>query len=115
MNDKPVCCERVFHTGAYRSVPCSKPVKVTRDGVHYCTIHDPERVAERIAKSNAKFAQQMEAQRKSQMLPNAAPDLLEACRAFLRAGIGNSTDFSLQAEAFDLAREAVKKATGGQR
>lgn len=42
----------------------------------------------------------------------AAPELLQAMRAFLISGIGNSTHYELQAEAHRLARAAIAKATG---
>jgi len=43
------CCERVSELGGWHSHPCTKPVKVIRDGKPYCTIHDPEREKARIA------------------------------------------------------------------
>lgn len=39
----PVCSERVLASEGWRRHPCSKPVRVERDGKPYCTVHDPER------------------------------------------------------------------------
>lgn len=59
MNDKPRCCELVMGTGSYASfkkTPCTRPVRVTVDGKHYCAIHDPVKVAQRAAKSRERWS-----------------------------------------------------------
>ena len=42
------CCEQVIRSGMrFHLFPCSNPYHVTRNGKHYCRVHDPEAVAER--------------------------------------------------------------------
>lgn len=49
------CCVRIYGgMSTFRGSPCSKPAKVERDGKHYCNTHDPVRVSERRAASQAK-------------------------------------------------------------
>lgn len=56
MNDKPRCCVRIFGKGyGFGGSPCSKPVRVTVDGKHYCAIHDPAKAAERAAKRRERW------------------------------------------------------------
>ena len=43
------CSERVSDAYSWHNHPCTKPVKVERDGKPYCTIHDPEHKKARIA------------------------------------------------------------------
>lgn len=50
------CCVRVFPKGGgFRQVPCRLTAKVERDGKHYCTTHDPVRVAEKHAAKEAAY------------------------------------------------------------
>jgi len=42
----------------------------------------------------------------------AAPDLLAALELFRKSGIGNSTDFEIQAKAFEAMSAALLKAKG---
>lgn len=44
----------------------------------------------------------------------AAPDLLTALLLYISSGIGNSTDFEKQREAYSAARAAIAKAKGDQ-
>lgn len=47
------CRAGVYREGFRYSEACGKPGKVVRDGVSYCTVHDPERVE---ARREARFA-----------------------------------------------------------
>lgn len=44
----------------------------------------------------------------------AAPELLGALEKYINAGIGNSTDFALQHDAYSKAYVAIKQARGEQ-
>jgi hypothetical protein len=53
------CCERVYGVGRmFNGSPCANKAKVERDGNHYCTVHDPVRVKEKIDARNAKWQAQ---------------------------------------------------------
>ena len=47
------CCHKRYRN--YHDVSCGKPAKVERDGMHYCTIHDPVRIKSRDEKRNARW------------------------------------------------------------
>jgi len=89
MNDKLRCCVRIYGTGySFKGSPCTKPVRITVDGKHYCAIHDPAKVAERRAKVQAKANARQEARnahyevRKETERRAACFDtLVAACRA----------------------------------
>jgi hypothetical protein len=54
MPDRKRCCEEVREEGRWpRWHPCTRPVTITVEGKDYCTIHSPEKVAERRAKAHA--------------------------------------------------------------
>ena len=50
--DKKVCTESVCFDG-WHYTSCSKPVVVERDGLPYCTIHDPEYIKAKRSKRDA--------------------------------------------------------------
>lgn len=58
----PNQCHTRVAGSLFRAYQCSRPVKIVRDGLNYCTIHDPEYIkAKREAKqkeSDAKWARQ---------------------------------------------------------
>ena len=105
-----VCSVTVYRSREGRSGQCGNPVKVEREGLPYCTIHDPQRSrAKEISKCwmrvrgrlcgrpavetqygygrcAAHSRATVEAQRR---LQEAAPALLAACKALLRPRYSN--------------------------
>lgn len=53
MGDRRQCSVKVYDVGGWHSFPCEKPATVERDGVLYCTIHDPEYKKAKAAKREA--------------------------------------------------------------
>lgn len=76
--EKTPCCKSLMD--GYHLVRCRKPATVEREGRHYCTIHDPVRVAEKDEARSAKWEAKMVEQRKAWALHAAAPELLEALK-----------------------------------
>lgn len=74
MSETKQCCKA--RMDGYHIVGCRKPATVERDGRHYCTIHDPVRVAEKDKARSEKWEARMVEQRKVHALHAAAPDLL---------------------------------------
>ena len=83
----PNCCETV-RAGTdgwktrYRT--CTRKGSVERDGKWYCGQHDPQAKASRAAKNMAAWDARSKANRAKFLLDAAAPDLLAACKEFVR-------------------------------
>jgi len=52
---KARCATTVYGSGNFGGWPCIKPVKVERNGMMYCTIHDPEYVKAKNDKRQLKW------------------------------------------------------------
>ena len=50
------CSERIYGGYTVTGYPCSKPATVERNGKHWCTIHDPERVKQKAKERNERWA-----------------------------------------------------------
>jgi len=75
-----MCCETFATAGMafYRSKPCGKKAKVEVDGLHYCGVHDPIKVAAKRVERTAKWDAKRASKRKELALSSAAPMLLDA-------------------------------------
>jgi hypothetical protein len=47
MNEKILCCKRVYVNGSFRGHQCSSAGSLEHDGKHYCKKHHPPTVAEK--------------------------------------------------------------------
>ncbi len=108
----------VSRMDGYHLVGCRKPAKVERAGRHYCTIHDPVRVAEKDKARSDKWEAERIQQRKKWAMEAAAPDLLEALKE-LRQSIsigsseyGEELSRDVHPETAQKADRAIAKAEG---
>ena len=129
----PTCCARTWPKGSYSQGTCGRKASAEVDGKHYCGTHNPIKVAERRAAQEAIYEQRSkefhaEWDRKKEAARRAEcfPDLLAACKAMVAwddaennarpyvedGGIAFRNRLQLCAEAFDKARDAIKKAEG---
>lgn len=77
---KERCCERVHDGGRWPSFhQCMHKAVCEEGGKHYCGIHNPAKVRERMAKSNEKWNKDCDKRR----MERAAPELYEALKAIL--------------------------------
>lgn len=97
---RPGCSERIYERGWPH--PCSRDGVVERNGKWYCRQHDPEKVAERVRKRDAKY----EADQKRWQLRCACDEARDnlvklACehRAMLPAPVQEAIDAYLAAVA----------------
>jgi hypothetical protein len=106
------CCKKISNRDAWHPVyhTCGKPAKVEVDGKHYCGIHDPIKRERREQERQQGRDAEWQESRRIQRLHNASQDMLDTLQ-FL---IHNCTAefYSPWAEALDMARKAVTKATG---
>ena len=109
MTDTPKCCGKVL--GTFGIYICSKSGKFTRDGKHYCGMHDPVRIAEKNAERAAKWKAESEqnrlaheARKEQVRRAECFPDLLDALKMCWDLGIDNTC--------VPKVRAAIKKATG---
>lgn len=120
-----MCSARIYGTGkTFRGSPCSKPAKVERDGKHYCTFHDPERVnARRAAKRAAMQARATArlAERDAEQARNNEIARRAECYQDLLAALQSSRELNAWAmECFGFDADlsgtdaAIAKATGAQ-
>lgn len=135
-----MCSARIYGPGkTFRGSPCSKPAKVERDGKHYCTLHDPERVNARRAAKRARqqarvaerrAARDAEQARNNEIVRRAEcyPELLAALQWMVDNDDTNEGDEplpdhggltwneinSLFIAGLNKARAAIAKATGAQ-
>ncbi len=86
---------------------CSKPTKFNVDGKDYCAIHNPDAVAARRQKSDARWHAQLARESASRRLTAAAPDLLSIAKRWAVAGILEWGDSDLMTQ----TRAAIAKAT----
>ena len=112
MTDTPKCCGKVL--GTFGIYICSKSGKFTRNGKHYCGMHDPVRIAEKNAERAAKWKAESEqnrlaheARKEQVRRAECFPDLLEACIALQMEARAQNCGLMI-------ADEAITKATGGQ-
>lgn len=75
-----MCCAVIWDSSFSRFRPkqCSKVAKVERSGKHYCTIHDPERIAQKKAERSEKWEEKYREDEKRRLMERAAPYLYEA-------------------------------------
>ena len=76
------CCKNVW--AGHHSYPCTKPVKVERDGKHYCTIHDPARVAKKRAAKDAEWNAKWAKQNAERDTAKREADFASACIRAIR-------------------------------
>lgn len=98
------CSAKVSRGSTSRFYDCRKLAKVTRDGKHYCSVHDPVTISVRHGVSKERAEERMKRAR----IELRGPMLLNALRLYLKAGLGNSTDHELQLTAYNAARKAVE-------
>lgn len=69
------CSEHIFSQwGDHR---CSKPVTVQREGKLYCTIHDPERIAQKQAERDAEWQTERLADAQKRLRAECAEEALK--------------------------------------
>ena len=114
MTDTPKCCGKVL--GTFGIYICSKSGKFTRDGKHYCGMHDPVRIAEKNAERAAKWKAESEqnrlaheARKEQVRRAECFPDLLDALQVIASFAVGNGDVCEIIAQR---ARKAIAKATG---
>ena len=104
-----MCCKDVATAGMafYRPKPCGNKAKVEVDGLHYCGMHDPSRVAAKRAERTAKWEEERAKKLREWALSSAAPALLEALIDCL------DCEFPVTDKAvIEKARAAIAKAEG---
>lgn len=81
MADNPRCCVQVA-TGTYPGlIGCSHAAKVQSDGKWYCGIHDPEKIKQRAAKRNAKWAEDHGLSERRWCIAKLKEEVVEAAKA----------------------------------
>jgi uncharacterized Zn finger protein (UPF0148 family) len=119
---KHTCCTRV---GDWLGHACGKNAKYERDGKWYCGMHDPVAIKTKREAKNAEYAEAYNARsasekavfdkaKETQRRADCFDELVAALIAYKAAGVGQSTDFQLQFDAYKKARAALEKSQGAQ-
>lgn len=85
MNDKARCSERViYYVGNWpRFKQCTKAAKVEKGGKHFCTIHDPDYIAQKRAQKDKEWREKFDKEYAQRALERSAPLLRDALTALL--------------------------------